>query len=47
MHCLTKNDHDGSSENVAKKINNVLSNFNPSINLDPLNLSNARDFSWS
>ena len=42
---LSKNDDDG-SENVAKKMN--LRSFKHNrVYLDPLNMSNAVDFSWS
>ena len=41
-----RNDDDDGSENVAKKMN--LSSFKLNrVYLDPLNMSNAGDFSWS
>ena len=42
---LSKDDHDG-SENVDKKINLRSFKLNR-VYLDPLNMSNAVDFSWS
>ena len=42
---LSKDDDDG-SENVAKKMNLRSFKLNR-VYLDPLNLSNAGDFSWS
>ena len=42
---LSKDDDDG-SENVDKKIN-LLSFKRNRVYLDPLNMSNAVDFSWS
>ena len=42
---LSKDDHDG-SENVAKKMNLRSFKLNR-VYLDPLNMSNAGDFSWS
>ena len=43
---LSKDDDDGSSENVAKKMNLRSFKLNR-VYLDPLNMSNAGDFSWS
>ena len=42
---LSNNDDDG-SENVAKKMNLHSFKLNR-VHLDPLNMSNAGDFSWS
>ena len=42
---LSKGD-DGGSENVGKKMNLRYSKLNR-VHLDPLNMSNAGDFSWS
>ena len=42
---LNNDDHDG-SENVANKMNLLSFKLNR-IYLDPLNMSNAGDFSWS
>ena len=43
---LSKNDGDGGSENVGKKMNLRSFKLNR-VYLDPLNMSNAGDFSWS
>ena len=43
---LSKDDDDGGSENVVKKMNLRSFKLNR-VYLDPLNMSSAGDFSWS
>ena len=43
---LSKDDGDGGTENVGKKMNLRSFKLNR-VYLDPLNMSNAGDFSWS
>ena len=43
---LSKDDDDGGSENVNKKMNLLSFKLNR-VYLVPLNMSNAGDFSWS
>ena len=43
---LSKDDGDGGSENVGKEMNLRSFKLNR-VYLDPLNMSNAGDFSWS
>ena len=43
---LSKDDDDDGSENVVKKMNLRSFKLNR-VYLDPLNMSNASDFSWS